>query len=88
MYSCCVKSVFYSAFVKKCTDMCKHRFGVQLLQNPPLCSSTVATAVSIPALQQVSIKSIFFLIATKYIAEQFIMPSNGQQCGSKKLLNK
>jgi hypothetical protein len=22
--------------------MCKHRFGVQLLQNPPLCSSTVS----------------------------------------------
>jgi hypothetical protein len=28
-----------SAFVWKCTDM--HRFGVQLLQNPPLCSSTI-----------------------------------------------
>jgi hypothetical protein len=40
MYSRCVKRVFYSAFVRKCTDMCKHRFGVQLLQNPPLCSST------------------------------------------------
>ncbi len=33
--------VFYSAFVWKCTYVCKHRFGVQLLQNPPLCSSTV-----------------------------------------------
>jgi hypothetical protein len=33
--------VFYSAFVWKCTDVCKHRFGMQLLQNPPLCSSTV-----------------------------------------------
>jgi hypothetical protein len=31
---------FCSAFVWKCTDMCKHRFGVQLLQNPPLRSST------------------------------------------------
>ena len=41
MYSCCVKGVFYGAFVRKCTDMCKHRIGVQLLQNPPLCSSTV-----------------------------------------------
>ncbi len=40
MYSRYVKRVFYSAFVRKCTDMCKHRFGVQLLQNPPLCSST------------------------------------------------
>jgi hypothetical protein len=40
MYSRCVKRVFYSAFVRKCTDMCKHRLGVQLLQNPPLCSST------------------------------------------------
>jgi hypothetical protein len=26
----CVKRVFYSAFVWKCTYMCKHRFGVQL----------------------------------------------------------
>jgi hypothetical protein len=25
----------YSAFVLKCTDMCKHRLGVQVLQNPP-----------------------------------------------------
>jgi hypothetical protein len=40
MYSLCVKSVFYSAFVMKCTDMCKHRFEVHLLQNPPLSSST------------------------------------------------
>ncbi len=40
MYSHCVKRVFYSAFFRKCTIMCKHRFGVQLLQNPPLCSST------------------------------------------------
>ncbi len=39
MCSRCVKRVFYSAFVRKCTDMCKHRFGVQLLQNPPLCST-------------------------------------------------
>ncbi len=41
-FSCsrCVKKVFYSAFVWKCTDVCNHRFGVQLLQNPPLCSST------------------------------------------------
>ncbi len=36
----CVKRVFYSVFVWKCTDKCKHRFGVQLLQNPQLCSST------------------------------------------------
>jgi hypothetical protein len=43
MYSRCVKRVFYSAFVRKCTYMCKHRFGVQLLQHPPLCSSTAAT---------------------------------------------
>ena len=33
-------SVFSSAFVWKCTDMCKHCFGVQLLLNPSLCSST------------------------------------------------
>jgi hypothetical protein len=36
-----VKRVFYSAFVFKCTEMCKHRFRVQLLQNPPLCSITL-----------------------------------------------
>ncbi len=36
-----LKKVLYSAFVWKCTDMCKHRFVVQLLQNPPLCSSTL-----------------------------------------------
>jgi hypothetical protein len=41
MYSGCVKRVFYSAFFRKCTDMCKHLFGVQLLPNPPLCSNTV-----------------------------------------------
>jgi hypothetical protein len=34
------KGCFYSAFVWKCTYMCKHRFGVQLFQNSPLCSST------------------------------------------------
>ncbi len=28
--------------------MCKHRFGVHLLQNPPLCSSTVATGDTHP----------------------------------------
>ncbi len=44
MYCRCVKSVFYSAFVRKCTDMCKHRFVVQLLQNPPLCRSTLIKA--------------------------------------------
>ena len=40
-FSCshCVKRVFYGASVLKCTDMCKHRFAVQLLKNPPLCSS-------------------------------------------------
>jgi hypothetical protein len=43
MYSRCVTMVFYIAFVRKCTDICKHRFGVQLLQNPPLCISTVET---------------------------------------------
>jgi hypothetical protein len=37
----CVKREFYSALVWKCTDMCKHGFGVQLLQNPPLGSSTL-----------------------------------------------
>jgi hypothetical protein len=41
-----VKRLFYSAFVWKYTDICKHRFGVQLLQNPPLCSCTA----SIPSL--------------------------------------
>ncbi len=41
-FSCsrCVKRVFYSAFVWKCTYKCNHRFGVQLFQNPPLWSST------------------------------------------------
>jgi hypothetical protein len=43
----CVKRVFYSAFVWKCTYMCKHRFGVRLLQNPPLCSNTYC---SVPVL--------------------------------------
>jgi hypothetical protein len=38
--------VFYSAFVWKCTYKCKHRFGVPLLQNPPLCSSTITTCDS------------------------------------------
>jgi hypothetical protein len=37
----CVKRVVYSASLLKCTDMCKHRFGVQLLKNPLLCSSTL-----------------------------------------------
>ncbi len=36
-----MKRVFYSALVLKCTEMCKHLFRVQLLQNPPLCISTV-----------------------------------------------
>ncbi len=31
--------VFSSAFVLKCPVMCKHRFRVQLLQNPLLCSN-------------------------------------------------
>ncbi len=35
-----MKRVFYSAFVLKRTEMCKHRFRVQLLQNPPLCTVT------------------------------------------------
>jgi hypothetical protein len=41
-FSCrrCMERVFYSAIVWKCTYMCKHRFGVQLFQNPPLCRST------------------------------------------------
>jgi hypothetical protein len=39
-----VKRVIYSASVLKCTDVCKHRFGVQLLKNPPLCSSTYYTS--------------------------------------------
>ncbi len=42
------KRLFYCAFVWKCTDVCKHRFGVHLLQNPPLCSSTVATGDTHP----------------------------------------
>jgi hypothetical protein len=37
----CEKGVLqYRSFVWKCTHMCKHRIGVQLLQNPPLCIST------------------------------------------------
>ncbi len=36
-----VKRVFYSVFVWKCSDMCKHCYGVQLFQNPPLCSNTL-----------------------------------------------
>jgi hypothetical protein len=47
MYSRCVKRVFYSAFVGKCTDKCKYRFRVQLLQNPPLCSSTEKSRIRI-----------------------------------------
>ncbi len=39
--------VFYSAFVWQCTDMCKHRFEVNLLQNLPLCSSTTVATESI-----------------------------------------
>ncbi len=39
-----VKRVFYGAFVLKCTEMCKHRFRVQLLQNTPFCSSTFTNA--------------------------------------------
>jgi hypothetical protein len=41
-FSCrpCEKKVLYSAFVWKYTYMCKYRFGVQLFQNPPLCSNT------------------------------------------------
>ncbi len=31
-----VKRVFYRAYVWKYTEMCKNRFEVQLLQNPPL----------------------------------------------------
>ncbi len=58
-FSCnrCVKRVFYSAFVWKCTDMCKHRFGVQLLQNPPLCRRTVKIRCS-PLLQYTKLKAI------------------------------
>ncbi len=42
-----MKRVFSSAFVWKCTDMCKHHhFRVQLLQNPPLCSSTLHDQVA------------------------------------------
>jgi len=59
-FSCsrCVKRVFYSASFLKCTDMCKHRFGVQLWKNSPLCSSTVwviCTLYSIYVLSQVVI---------------------------------
>jgi hypothetical protein len=44
-FSCsrCVKRVSYSAFVWKCIYMSKHRFGVQLFQNPQLCSSTASS---------------------------------------------
>ncbi len=42
-----MKRVFYSEFVWKCIDMCKHRFGVQLLKNPPFCSSTFQTRKNI-----------------------------------------
>ncbi len=45
MHSHRVKRVLYSAFVRKCTDMCKHRFGVQLLQNPQLCGNTALFTV-------------------------------------------
>ncbi len=44
-----VKRAFYSAFDWKYTDICKHRFGVQLLQNPPLCCSTLWTPRVLPA---------------------------------------
>ena len=46
-WSCCVKMIFYSAFVWKCIDMCKDRFGVQLMQNSPFCSSTFQTRKNI-----------------------------------------
>jgi hypothetical protein len=39
----------HGAFVWKCTNMCKHRFGGQLLQNPPLCSSPVIKTSSVGA---------------------------------------
>jgi hypothetical protein len=32
---------FYNAFVLKSTFLCKHRFIVQVLKNPPFCSSTI-----------------------------------------------
>ncbi len=53
--SCYVKRVFSSPFVWKCTDMCTHRFGVQLLQNPPLFSSTLTTAT--PRVSQFALPS-------------------------------
>jgi hypothetical protein len=59
MYSRCVKKVFNSAFVRKCTDMCKHRFGVQLLQNPPLCSSTSLSGYNMPGKSK---KGHFFFV--------------------------
>jgi hypothetical protein len=49
---------FYSAFVWKCTDKIKHRFGVQLLQNPPLCSSTEKYAF-IPTVQYSTYQKTF-----------------------------
>jgi hypothetical protein len=61
-----VERVFYSAFVLKCTDVCKHRFGVQLLKNPPLCSSTFASyplADLMPQLQSSKVKLIMMMMS-------------------------
>ncbi len=42
-----MKRFFNSAFVWKCIYMCKHRLGVQLFQNPPLCRSTYMICSSV-----------------------------------------
>ena len=38
-----VAVVWKGCFIGQCTDMCKDRFGVQLLQNLPLCRSTCSS---------------------------------------------
>jgi hypothetical protein len=53
-----MKRVFYSAFVWKCTDLCKHRFGVQLLQNPSLCSSTSQMFTFISAIRKATVQTL------------------------------
>jgi hypothetical protein len=62
-FSCsrCAKWMFYSAFVRKCTYMCKHRFGVKLFQNPSLCSSTRKTGLPQGQDQDKKNSLIFFI---------------------------
>jgi hypothetical protein len=50
--------------------MCKHCFGVQLLQNPPLCSSTTQSALCINHCSEVKLSTgkIFTSLGMDYTA--------------------